>query len=280
MMDNNKYREEFKDFMSSDEFYNLNKNYWRNIIIDLTNENIEDWVLNSFANGTEIRDGNPLFACKLGNGKALRIVQDVRNPYSPIFATWVSNYKIENNDIEELVIALQPYRETYISSKLLIQSFLKGNYKLLQRRLNIKYNRKTNNNRINHVLKFLESTELTSNSWNIRSHEIISNQINHNLFKKINHLNQNLYFYQSTFEDKTLKNSYNSILKSMEKLNNIITLKYSYDLDKGFRSNEYRKDIVKTFSNLNNYVKNYNSTVDDLEEKYKELKKQFEEYSH
>ncbi|CAI2768164.1 hypothetical protein [Flavobacterium collinsii] len=279
-MENSKYSEEFKYFMSSDINYERNKDYWKKNIIDLSNHCIEDWVSNSFGNGTEIKDGNPLFSCRFSSDKALRIIQDVRNPYSPVFASWISNYEIEDNSIEELVIALQPYKDTYSNSKLLIQNYLKGNYKLLQKRLNIKYNKKTNNNRIHHILKFLENTELPSNSWNIKSQEIISNQINHNLFKKINNLNQNLYFYQSTFEDKTLKNSFNSFLKSMEKLNNIITLKYSYDLDKGFRSDAYRKDIVKTFSNLNNYVKNYNSTVDDLEEKYKELKKQFEEHSH
>ncbi|WP_417371987.1 hypothetical protein [Gelidibacter japonicus] len=143
--------------------------------------------------------------------------------------------------------------------------------------LNVYYNKKTNKNRVQHLLRFLKNTEIKNNSWNIDRNEIVNNQINHNLFKKIHHLNQNLFYYKSVFDNKPIRKSYISTLKSIHKLNTIITLNYSYNLDKGFQSENYKKEIIKQYSNFQNYLEIYNSTVDDIEEKYLDLEKQFEE---
>lgn len=276
-MANNRYTEEFKDFMTSHDVYESNKNYWDTFVNEISENDLDDWVINRYANGTEINDGNPLFACKFSNAKALRIIQEPRNPYSPVFASWNSQYLIDDNLINELIIALQPYQETYRNSQELIEKYINGNYKSLQRKLNIQYNEKTNLNRVKFLLRFLENTNLEDNFWNIDRDEVISNKLNHHLFKKIHNVNQNLYFFKSNFENKELKSTYYSTLKTFNKLNNIITLKYNYDLEGGFRSEEYKKDIIKTYSNLHNYLLSYNKTVDTLEEKFKELKDQFEE---
>lgn len=276
----NKYTEMFKNFMSSNDIYETNQNFWETTIENLVGGKIEDWVINKFANGNEIKDGNPLFSCRLSQRKALRIIQDKRNPYSPVFSSWVKNYDIEGNDLEELVIAFQPYRYTYSSATELIERYLDGKYKLFQKKLNKEYNKKTNYNRVNHLLKFLESTNLHNNSWNIKREELVYNQINYNLFKRVNHLNQNLLFYQSVFENKELKNSFQAILKMINRLNNIITLKYSYDLNDEFKTNEYKREIINVYINFHNYLKSYNSTVDNLEEIYSELKNKFEETTH
>jgi len=273
----NKYTELFKDFMSSNKNYEINQNFWEIKIREFVDEKLEVWVVNKFANGNEIKDGNPLFSCKLSQDKALRIIQDKRNPYSPVFTSWVKNYDIEGRNIEELVITLQPYSNTYSDATDLIQRYLEGKYKLFQRELNSEYNRKTNYNRVSHLLKFLESTDLPKNSWNIARSELISNQINYSLFKRVSHINQNLLFYQSVFDNKKLKNSFESTVKTINRLNDIITLKYSYNLDKGFKTEEYKREIINVYTNLHNYLKSYNSTVDNLEEKYNELKERFEE---
>lgn len=107
------YKEDFKNFMSSKNIYFETQEYWKSIISDCFNQSIHEWIDTSFANGQKIEDGNPLFSCRIGEKKAIRIIQDKRNLITPIFASWNSVYNFDGEILEELVIALQPYKSTY-----------------------------------------------------------------------------------------------------------------------------------------------------------------------
>lgn len=279
MTNEQKYNEKFKNFLSSEEVYKDNQQYWKSIIRKITNNDYKDWVINSFANGNEIKDGNPLFACSFGNNKALRIIQEKRNSFSPIFASWTSNYQFDDDEteIDELVIALQPYKETYTYTSQLINAFLQNKYKNFQKKLNVEFNKKTNLKRVQHILNFLENSELQNYYDKINKNHLDKEQINYNLFKKINLFNENLIFYQSIFDDKVLKKSYISVLKNIEDLNKVITIKDSYNLTERFRSTEYKKEIIKNYSNMHNYWKSYNSKVEKLNKNYQDLKYRFKE---
>jgi hypothetical protein len=134
------YSVSFNTFLKNKEIYKQNVTFWESVIKSLTNENQNDWILNNYDNGIEINDGNPLYSVRFDSNKAIRVIQDVRNDVSPKFASWNCNYNIEDVQIEELVIALQPYRNIYNDAIKLIEHFLKNKYKRFQLELNIKYN--------------------------------------------------------------------------------------------------------------------------------------------
>jgi hypothetical protein len=278
-MINISYSEDFKNSLTSKKLYILNQNYWSSKIQQMTDKKIDDWIVNKYGNGKEINDGNPLFSCRVGANKALRIIQSERNPITPYFASWNTENRINGQVIDELVIAIQPYKGIYKATELLLKSFIDNKFKRLQNKINIEYNKKTNDSRIEYLIKFMDKTGLQDNLWNINKTELIKGKYNILHLKKINKLSAKLGYYESKFENRNLSKAYHSTLKSLWNLNEAVTLKNSYDLSRSSSKIQYKIKIIEKYANLHNFLKSYNARVNNLEDNLKELKELHEKHS-
>lgn len=278
-MDKLSYTEEFKNFLSEEEIYFQNKKFWKSNIKEFTEEDIEEWILNEFGNGKAINDGNPIFSCRIGNDRAIRIIQAERDKITPIFASWNTENKVGDTTIDELVIAVQPYKKIYDVAIELIDKFLKNKYKRFQHQQNIYFNKVTNERRITYLVDFFENTGLEENSWNLEKKQIKEGDYKISHFKKINNVSYTLSFFPSKFENREIAKAYYSTLKSLWQLNEAITLKNSLDIRNISSKRKYKGKIIEKYINIHNFYISYNSKVDNLEDKYKDLKESLEKYS-
>lgn len=127
----------FVHFLDDPKEYSEAEKFWKNLIEEVISENLhfydwEDWFHNRYADGTLIRDGNPIVSMisrKLGLG--IRIIQ-----YDPFdkdatdndfeIGAWVDYYGKSSKDkgIRTLVISCIVTEETEIIAKNIIHAFI------------------------------------------------------------------------------------------------------------------------------------------------------------
>ena len=265
------YREDFKKFLAREEIYEANQRFWQDAVRGLAKASLSDWVINEYGNGVAIRDGNPLFSARIGGDKAIRIIQSSRDLLKPVFASWNSEYVVDSKPLRELVIALQPYKNTYEDALQLIEAFISNQAPDVQEDLNQRYNSQTNRNRIKYLQNFFTKTGLRKNSWNLSVNKLKKEEFDLNFFKKIVNVSQTLYFYESSFDNKKIGREYNSIIIGLWKINRTISLKDRYDLESQKSKHDYVMIVRKTYSNDKAFVLRYNKEVDQLEAKVERL---------
>ena len=114
--------ENHQNFLDNIQSYRSAKNYWKSRIEKIAGNSYQNWVENKFGNGLEIMDGNPLFSARF-NDKAIRIIQSKRNTKQPKLIAWLDNASLDNKNISELVVALQPYQTSFDNAIYLIKEF-------------------------------------------------------------------------------------------------------------------------------------------------------------
>jgi hypothetical protein len=259
------YREDFKRFLKDGKIYKASQEFWRRSVHGLAKTNLTDWVKNEYANGEEIRDGNPLFSARLANDKAIRIIQSSRDALRPVWASWNNTYRVDNAELHELVVALQPYAYVYADSLRLIERFISGEYSGLQDELNFRYNRLTNQNRVKYLAGFFKRTGLRENSWNLSVSKFKKAEFDLNFFKRIASVSQALLFYESKFGNKRVEKDYQSVINGLRKINKTITINAKYDLDDKWSKKEYLHLVQKYYPNPKIFITRYNEEVDALE---------------
>jgi len=261
------YSESFNTFLKDKEMYKQNVSFWKSVIKSITNENQNDWILNNYDNGVEINDGNPLYSVRFDSNKAIRIIQDKRNDVTPKFASWNCSYNIEDTQIEELVIALQPYKNIYNDAIQLIENFLKNKYKRFQLDLNIKYNDITNEYRLKVIDNIINK---------VSSHILLHQELNQNNlheYRKLNIYIEEIQNTSSRFQTPIITRKYDKVISNLVDLKNTITLKSQIDFEAKLSLREYKKNIIKSYSNNYNYTTSYNSKMTKLIKSYNELKR-------
>jgi hypothetical protein len=107
----------FKNFLTNARVYGLNQAYWKKrILAHLPLDEVRQYPLyqTTFANGTKMLDGNPIYSFLLKNGKSVRIIQEEPESDTPQITAWLSETEsLEGNKIEELVITLELSDITY-----------------------------------------------------------------------------------------------------------------------------------------------------------------------
>ncbi|AYB32227.1 hypothetical protein [Chryseolinea soli] len=259
------YNADFKKFLKAEGIYRTNQEFWRSSIQGLSKIALKDWVKNEYGNGDEIRDGNPLFSAKIAVGKAIRIIQSSRDALKPVWASWNNTYSADNGELHELVVALQPYKETYLDSLQLVEQFVSGGYSELQDKLNLHYNGQTNRNRIKYLENFFERTGLQENSWNLSVSKFRKAEFDLNFFKKIMNVSQALLFYESKFGNKAVEREYQSVVNGLRKINKTITINAKYDLEYKWSKKEYLHLVHKYYPSPKTFISRYNKEVDALE---------------
>lgn len=278
-MENNEmiYKEDFKRFHVSKDVYKENQKAWHQYIGKTFDGEIQDWIINEYANGLEILDGNPIYSAKFSNNLAVRIIQSERNPIKPLFASWnTQELDNDNRTVEELVIALQPYKEVYTDSAELIRKYIEGDFKKFQKEKNEYYESKTFEKRIKTIITFFDKTGLEEDKWNITKAKIKGENYDIKRWRKLNSLSENLIIFDIKPKNNFLFKHYKSTVRSLVNVNEIITLKHNFDLYESANKSKYNKRIVNEFSNIHNFVVSYNSKVDALEESLKILKEKSE----
>lgn len=268
-----RYHERFKQFLTDEAIYQANQAYWRSVVVSIVGQEVEDWVLNTYANGVEIMDGNPLFSCKLDAHKALRIIQEKRDLAMPLFTSWVSQYDNDGTTIEELVIAIQPYQKIYEAAATLIARYWEGSHQALQTRLNQHYDEKTSENKVRYVLKELSNSSLLDHKWNISSNEGMKFNVKYySIFKKINKISDVVSYYETAQEHEAQNPLYHNVVDQLNALEEIVTLEDTYDLEAGFNWKAYLEHIEDKYSDFNAFAKQYNAGIQKLATHYQALK--------
>ena len=271
------YQTSFSRFLYSKEIYNTNKKFWKENIEKIYGEPLEEWVINEYANGNEILDGNPIYSAKIGSDKAIRIIQDERNKLTPIFASWLGTVSFEEQKIQELVIAIQPYENIYKDSIELVKLFKEKSFKGFQNLLNKKYGEKTDFNRISYLTHCLKRSGLKEDLWNISKNQIENKSVNISLFKKIHALNEDIQLYELQYIDKSISQKYSAVVLQLSVIDSIITCNDQINITKITSSKDYFTQVQQRCVDLTQYKKVYNRKVDNLENKFVEFEKLVED---
>ena len=116
----------FENFLSSNDLYLENQNFWNDSLTLLSEDIPEEWVSTEFANGEDFSDGNPIAsALYQRSGKAVRIIQTAIDPTRLPISVWLEKVDYQTRRIKELVIVIQPDDEAYNKAIKLISFFLR-----------------------------------------------------------------------------------------------------------------------------------------------------------
>lgn len=118
----------YKNFLHKKTIYGQNESYWRKIIHKILNKhNVkpQPWIINEYANGQKIYNGNPIYSARVLDGKAIRIIQEEPKSELMRIAAWVDEAEDgENGKLIELVIALELTKETKAFTLMLIEKWV------------------------------------------------------------------------------------------------------------------------------------------------------------
>jgi len=110
-------------FVDSPQNYSDLIDFWKHTFTSVTGLDDERYVNNTYGNGKDILDGNPIFTSKITANKGLRIIQAEPDAEQPVLSSWIHQTAIHDKPFEELVIALQLNSETYTETIQLIKLY-------------------------------------------------------------------------------------------------------------------------------------------------------------
>ncbi|BDS13706.1 hypothetical protein [Aureispira anguillae] len=106
----------YKNFLTKKTIYNQNESYWKRYVKNVLKTmeiEPESWLVNEFANGNKVYDGNPIYSAKIVDKKAIRIIQE--EPESDVIQimAWIDEAEDgEQGKLVELVISLELTKKT------------------------------------------------------------------------------------------------------------------------------------------------------------------------
>ncbi len=117
------------NFLTDKRLYNLNRGYWKKMLISLGKELSIPFYNEHFANGKPFYDGNPIISAYIPSlKKSIRIIQEVPEMNEVEIGVWTEDTEFDNENIKELVISLELSQESSKIAKKMIIEWLQGNW--------------------------------------------------------------------------------------------------------------------------------------------------------
>ena len=147
--------DKYRNFLENPETYYENVELYKKLISKTTDEKISEWVITKYANGSDIMNGNPIYALFIEKKQlAIRIIQHKATIHNPIFTAWINKDPFEMKGVSELVISMQLGQDTYEDCSYLIEIFInKSISPLILKFLNKKYHKLWNENILTYAIK-------------------------------------------------------------------------------------------------------------------------------
>lgn len=115
-----------KESLAAESAYPLFESFWEDTFRSLSGNVSTPYISNTYADGEEIRDGNPIFSTKLADNLGIRIIQTEDSKSETALSCWLNETSIHGQNIQELVISLQFHMETFADARHLILLYLHG----------------------------------------------------------------------------------------------------------------------------------------------------------
>lgn len=121
----------FNKFLIDTEIYKRNVDFWKTIIytlLSVDNLTFKTYLTTEKADGTIYTDGNPICNFKMDNSnRAVRIIQEEIESNEVEFSAWMNTLKIDNEEVEELVISMELSNESVLLTIELINAWIVSN---------------------------------------------------------------------------------------------------------------------------------------------------------
>lgn len=259
-----------------ENIYHQLKEFWAKTIKEIGIEG-DSYVHNYYANGKEIRDGNPIFSCLLKNNKGIRIIQLEPDLDEPIFAAWKDKIQINGQDIEELVVSLQLSIDTLKEARYLIvlfntnslsSSLLKGSNERFETNWNlIKLDRvfhKADYHTTLQTLKSLDENSIVKNRFY---------QVAKTFYLQRQDLKSIVIFING---DSPIHNSYSKFIKNIDQINKLVTFKDRVNWNEEFTAAQFLLLIDVEWINPHHTINKIHRYAEEAEKEFEFIKDNLE----
>lgn len=246
---------DYKDFLTKATVYKRAQALWKQLFDNYLNE-YEEWVVNRYANGKEIRDGNPINSALSGN-IAIRIIQLDYKIDNPLFVAWTDKRNFNDLEITEFVIALQLYHHTYQTAEELIESFVSE--KLTKSRLNVtnkRYQDIWNKRKYNYLIKFTTREKPIRIIFSFSESDLKKGKIDIRGLRKYEELVRSGILTNTKFRNHSLNREFVRLRNEISHLGEVISINHTFPVSKVSNKNKkkYIKAIERNYNGVTNFV--------------------------